>query len=51
MSAQGLRAGSGLTVGLFGALVGVRSSLGLSAAALCLGTAITAVYVLRRPSR
>jgi MFS family permease len=51
MSAQGLRAGSGLTVGLFGALVGVRSSLGLSAAALCLGTAITAVYVLRRSSR
>jgi len=47
MSAQGLRAGSGLTVGLLGVLVGIRSSLGLSAAALCFGVLLTAVYVLR----
>jgi MFS family permease len=38
MSANGLRFGSGVTVGLFGAIVGIHWSLGLSAAALCVGT-------------
>lgn len=38
MSANGLRFGSGITVGLFGAVVGIHWSLALSAAALCLGT-------------
>jgi MFS family permease len=52
MSASGLRAGSGFTVGLLGAAVGVHWSLGLSAAALCAGTAVAGVYALsdRRPA-
>lgn len=49
MSSSGLRAGSGFTVGLFGAVVGVHWSLGLSAGALCLGTGLTAIYALRPP--
>jgi MFS family permease len=44
MSANGLRFGSGITVGLFGAIVGIHWSLGLSAAALCVGTVIAALY-------
>ncbi|MFI1988302.1 MFS transporter [Actinoplanes sp. NPDC020271] len=44
MSANGLRFGSGVTVGLFGAVVGIHWSLGLSAAALCLGTLVAAWY-------
>ena len=48
MSASGLRAGSGFTVGLLGAAVGVHTSLSLSAAALCVGTAAAAVYAGRR---
>jgi MFS family permease len=44
MSANGLRFGSGITVGLFGAIVGIHWSLGLSAAALCVGTVIAAVF-------
>jgi hypothetical protein len=47
MSAMGLRFGSGITVGLFGAIVGIHWSLGLSAAALCVGTALAGVYALR----
>jgi MFS family permease len=47
MSANGLRAGSGFTVGLLGAAIGVHWSLGLSAAALCVGTAVAGVYALR----
>jgi len=46
MSANGLRAGSGFTVGLFGAAVGIHWSLGLSAAALCVGTALAGWYAL-----
>jgi MFS family permease len=48
MSASGLRFGSGVTVGLFGAAVGMHWSLGLSAAALCVGTALAALYARRR---
>jgi MFS family permease len=44
MSANGLRFGSGITVGLFGAVVGIHWSLGLSAAALCVGTLLVARY-------
>jgi MFS family permease len=44
MSTNGLRFGSGVTVGLFGAVVGIHWSLGLSAAALCLGTLLAAFY-------
>jgi MFS family permease len=47
VSASGLRAGSGFTVGLLGAAVGVHWSLGLSAAALCLGTGIAGAWALR----
>jgi MFS family permease len=46
MSASGLRAGSGFTVGMLGAAVGVRWSLGLSSAALCVGTVLAAWYAL-----
>ncbi len=38
MSSSGLRLGSGFTVGLAGAAVGVHTSLAASAAALCAGT-------------
>jgi MFS family permease len=44
MSANGLRFGSGITVGLAGGLIGVHWSLGLSSAALCVGTAGVALY-------
>jgi Transmembrane secretion effector len=44
VSANGLRAGSGFTVGLLGAAIGVHWSLGLSAAALCAGTIVAGVY-------
>ncbi|HEY1484750.1 MAG TPA: MFS transporter [Micromonosporaceae bacterium] len=47
MSANGLRAGSGFTVGLLGAAIGVHASLGFSAAALCVGTVAAGVYALR----
>jgi len=51
VSASGLRAGSGFTVGLFGAVVGVHWSLGTSAAALCIGTLAAGVYAYRgRPA-
>ena len=47
VSASGLRAGSGFTVGLLGAAVGVHWSLGLSAAALCAGTLAAGGYARR----
>jgi MFS family permease len=52
VSANGLRAGSGFTVGILGAAVGIHWSLGLSAVALCLGTLAAGIYALRdrRPS-
>jgi MFS family permease len=43
MAANGLRFGSGVTVGLFGAVVGIHWSLGLSAAALCVGTVLAGI--------
>jgi MFS family permease len=46
MSASGLRFGSGVTVGLFGAIVGIHWSLGLSAIALCVGTILAGIYAL-----
>ena len=45
VGANGMRIGSGFTVGLFGAVVGLRWSLGLSAAAMCLCTAVVAGYI------
>jgi MFS family permease len=47
VSANGLRAGSGFTVGLLGAALGIHVSLGLSAAALCAGTALAGYFALR----
>jgi len=51
VSANDLRAGSGFTVGLLGAAVGVHWSLGVSGAMRCLGTAIAAWYALAAPTR
>ena len=39
--------GSGFTVGLLGAAVGIHWSMGASAAALCLGTVAAGVFALR----
>ena len=51
VSANGLRAGSGFTVGILGAAVGIHWSLGLSSMALCLGTLAAGIYALRsRPA-
>jgi MFS family permease len=47
VSANGLRAGSGFTVGLLGAVIGIRWSLGFSAAALFVGTLTAGVWILR----
>jgi MFS family permease len=47
VSANGLRAGSGFTVGLVGAAIGLPSSLAFSSAALCAGTLVAAFYALR----
>jgi sugar phosphate permease len=47
VSANGLRAGSGFTVGLVGAAIGLPSSLAFSSAALCAGTGVAAFYALR----
>jgi Transmembrane secretion effector/FAD binding domain len=47
VSANGLRAGSGFTVGILGAAIGIHWSLGLSAVALCLGTLAAGIYALR----
>jgi MFS family permease len=47
VSANGLRAGSGFTVGILGAAIGIHASLAYSAAALCLGTLAAGFYALR----
>jgi hypothetical protein len=46
MAQQGLRIGSGVTVGVLGSVVGVQWSFGLSAAGLLLLTLGVLVYVL-----
>jgi MFS family permease len=54
VGANGMKIGSGFTVGIFGAVVGLRVSLGLSAALMCAGTAIVALYLaasMRRARR
>ncbi|GIJ48174.1 MFS transporter [Virgisporangium aliadipatigenens] len=48
MSAGGLRFGSGFTVGLLGAAVGLRQSLALSAVALCVGTVAAGLWARGR---
>jgi MFS family permease len=47
VSANGLRAGSGFTVGLLGAAIGIHASLGISCAALCLCTVAAGIYALQ----
>ena len=44
MSANGLRFGSGVTVGVLGGPIGVHWSLGLSSAALCVGSIAIGAY-------
>ena len=45
VGANGMRIGSGITVGFLGAAVGLRPALGWSSAALCACVAILAVYL------
>ncbi|HXT93335.1 MAG TPA: MFS transporter [Trebonia sp.] len=45
VGANGMRIGSGLTVGLFGAAVGLRPALGWSSAALCACVGLLALYL------
>src|ERR1700722_9028009 len=45
VGANGMRIGSGFTVGLFGAVVGLRTALGLSAAALVVCVLVLAAYL------
>jgi MFS family permease len=47
MSANGLRAGSGFTVGMLGSAIGVHASLACSAGALSLGALAAGVFALR----
>jgi MFS family permease len=47
VAANGLRAGSGFTVGLLGAAIGVPTSLGLSCAVMGAGTVAAGWYALR----
>ena len=45
VAANGMRMGSGFTVGLLGAVIGLRPALGWSAAALCACVAVLAAYL------
>jgi MFS family permease len=45
VGANGMRIGSGITVGLFGAAIGLRPALGWSSAALCACVAVLAIYL------
>jgi MFS family permease len=45
VGANGMRIGSGFTVGLFGAAVGLRPALGWSAFALCVSVVIMALFL------
>ncbi len=45
VAANGMRIGSGFTVGFLGAAVGLRTALGLSSAALVVCVLILAVYL------
>lgn len=46
VAANGLRMGSGVTVGFLGGLLGLRLSLAASAAGLCVCTALVAAYLV-----
>jgi MFS family permease len=45
VGANGMRIGSGITVGFLGAAIGLRPALGWSSAALCACVAVLAVYL------
>jgi hypothetical protein len=45
VGANGMRMGSGFTVGLLGAAVGLRTALGLSSTALVVCVALLAAYL------
>jgi hypothetical protein len=45
VGANGMRIGSGFTVGLLGAAVGLRPALGVSAAAMCASVGVLAAYL------
>ena len=45
VGANGMRMGSGITVGLFGAAIGLRPALGWSSGALCACVAVMAVFL------
>jgi MFS family permease len=45
VGANGMRIGSGITVGFLGAAIGLRPALGWSSAALCVCVAVLAVYL------
>jgi len=45
VGANGMRIGSGFTVGLFGAVVGLRTALGLSSTALVVCVLLLAAYL------
>jgi MFS family permease len=52
MAANGLRFGSGITVGFLGGFIGVHWSLGLSSAILCVGALVVALYAqITRPNQ
>ncbi|MCC7368055.1 MAG: MFS transporter [Chloroflexi bacterium] len=51
MSSSGLRAGSGVTVGVLGGFIGIHLSLATSAVVLCLITMFLLVYTARAASR
>jgi MFS family permease len=51
MSSGGLRAGSGFTVGLAGAFIGLHWSLALSALSLCIVAVVLLVYTARAAAR
>ncbi|MCC6179696.1 MAG: MFS transporter [Chloroflexi bacterium] len=51
MSASGLRAGSGFTVGVLGGFIGIHWSLSLSALALCIVVISLLLYTLRAATR
>jgi MFS family permease len=51
MSSSGLRAGSGITVGMVGGLIGIHYSLSLSAFALCVVAIALLVYTARATTR
>lgn len=48
MAQMGLQVGSGVTVGVLGAVIGVHWSLGLSALALTTGTVVLLAFYVRR---